>query len=896
MSDITSDATTLLTSSSTNVFTTVDAATFEAYQNAISRIPRERPRRLRQRNQAASSDLPLEGTDGERLDLPQDNVTGPARRLGHSTGSVRLADIQHDHIAGETVPSEVPTVDYSVYRNSNLGRTVTVVYESSINSGGKSISHLQRTGFEEGGIQKEARHSGVSSPHRKDTNDALSANLLQLSPVTDSSVRSTTGALETGRQSVAPDPLETNNASLNLSQPSSYQSFPELASDDTTRQPSVMTRINLATAEAHGSLVSSLLRQRVPEQGFQEQQKTSDDSSDLYGEPAAISELRKRKRRLPVDQLILLPSLADDDEVNFLHRLDTENDPIEETRDQPTRRHASTEKSLPSHTKSLKNPSRLFRNMKTQSNPTIDLTRFRVPKRYRNNQSASQSLLHKSLADGFEGAELNLLPKLPKLILRRPRPTNGNVLVVVKGALPTPCFASQNQDLKLVMGIVESTPAERSHERASRNEISPQEQNNSTFRGSLRRERAEERQSSRSAIDESRSMIDEDEIMPEIPDAHLVFMEDQAFDDNALVDGGNEGVDANDERRYQDEGYAEELEEDVESEDDELLGDDEQELEEETDGTEDETEDQDEGTDEEVTDQAEKETEDGDEIADTTETNQFECDKTTEGRKIDADQYEVEDEALQDHVSSSGSTWTGFSQHDASIRGDRRAIVPTEAMPQSLAPPSPEPEDLDDILYRPGQASRMRSRHQWMEVQDEIQDDEPSDGYLFGFHQQKKLDSSLSRSHTTPRRQFQDPEESMAALTLNSGGYFASALLQLSVIPETSFLSPQPRHELHDEPDYLEEQDDVLTELIFPRTKSLAASSSQHSLLSRTSRRRHSSVVVTPTRSLSSLAKVTNTSSGTTSGKPRRTPSLPFVPPFLKEKTFGKHAIGDRVS
>ncbi|KAF2492021.1 hypothetical protein BU16DRAFT_101447 [Lophium mytilinum] len=539
----------------------------------------------------------------------------------------------------------------------------------------------------------------------------------------------------------------------------------------------------------------------------------------------------------------------------------------------------------------MKNPSRLFRVVKTQSNPTVDLTRFRIPKRCRSNVSASKSLIHTSFADGFEGAELNMLPKLPRRIRRRPRPTNGSTLVLVKGLLPAPCFASLKQDHTLVMGITDSTPAERLDEEQPRNETGLEKQNNTTSQGMPACKQVQEQQS-------SCSVIDEDEIMPEIPDARVMFMEDHTFGDDALGEGEIGGNDADDEGGYQNEDYAEEFEEEVESELDEPLREDGQGFEEETDGAGDDAEDEDESTADEMTEQADEETESGDETVDNAEdTDKFSGDETSKGTETYIDENHVENETLQDQASSSGSTWDGFSEHDAAPREDsilaESGVELAKAMPQNSSQ-NPEPDDLDDMLCRPGQASRMRSKHQWMEVQDEIQDDEPTD--LYGFYQQRKRGSSLPRSHTTPHRQFQDPEESMAALSLDPGGYFANASLQLSVIPETSFPSPHPHQVLHDEPDYSEEQDDVLTELSFPRTKSLAASSSQHSFLSRTSWRRYSTVVVTPSRSLSSLAKVTNTYSGTTSGKPRRTPSLPFVPPFLKEKTFGKHVVADPTS
>jgi hypothetical protein len=166
-----------------------------------------------------------------------------------------------------------------------------------------------------------------------------------------------------------------------------------------------------------------------------------------------------------------------------------------------------------------------------------------------------------------------------------------------------------------------------------------------------------------------------------------------------------------------------------------------------------------------------------------------------------------------------------------------------------------------------------------MEVQDEIQDDGPSDGYLRGSHHPGNSDSSPAKSRIPRQSYFRSPEESLAALTLDSGAYFASAARQLSSMP---YEGPQALQlslgRLPDATQYPEEEDDVLTDLNVTRLRSLASKSSRFSRDPRINQRRHS---VSPVKSLSSLARTTNMMSGTTSGKPWRTPSLPFMPPFL---------------
>jgi hypothetical protein len=73
-----------------------------------------------------------------------------------------------------------------------------------------------------------------------------------------------------------------------------------------------------------------------------------------------------------------------------------------------------------------------------------------------------------TIADGFEGAELNPLPKLPKRARRRARAKHANTLVLVKGALPTPCFDSHSQNTNLALDTSENTPAERPYEQEQR--------------------------------------------------------------------------------------------------------------------------------------------------------------------------------------------------------------------------------------------------------------------------------------------------------------------------------------------------------------------------------------------------------------------------------------------
>lgn len=289
-----------------------------------------------------------------------------------------------------------------------------------------------------------------------------------------------------------------------------------------------------------------------------------------------------------------------------------------------------------------------------------------------------------------------------------------------------------------------------------------------------------------------------------------------------------------------------------------------------------------------------------------------------EGLEDVAHQHVVEDSQQPRHGGSSASTWNGilspiFNIGESSIvpasleepwKASRVIPLPEGLQRISRSPnshinqlhgliekptlahekakkPNPHPADRDEMLSRPGQLNRMRSSHQWLEVNDQIEDDGPSGEYQYTF--QKKGDPIFSSSMIPRQQTFQAAEESLAALTLDSGDYFANAARQLSSMPHDRPTSLQSSRTLQvPTAQYDEEEDDVLMDLDGSRVQSLAPKSCRLSPLSRTNMRSHSTVSLV--KALSSLASNTNALYATTSGNARRTPSLPFNPPFLKEK------------